>query len=186
MDIVVLKEKWLTKKNIILIIVLLIMIIIAISLFLLLNMKKQEKLKPITYSSLDSSMSLTAPSEYNFSVINDDSYLLSLKSQSTGSSIYISEASASNIRDISKLIEYDKNDYISKFPDISQVSDINQLTIQSLPAYNYNFYYKDYMYVDVYWILKDNKFIILDFNINTDKTDLSSSITEILNSLKFN
>ena len=42
------------------------------------------------------------------------------------------------------------------------------------------------MYVDVYWILKDSKFIIIDFNINKDKIDLSSYVTEILNSLKLN
>ena len=38
---------------------------------------------------------------------------------------------------------YDKNDYISKFPNISQVSDVNELTVQGLQAYNYNFYYKE-------------------------------------------
>ena len=42
------------------------------------------------------------------------------------------------------------------------------------------------MYVDVYWILKDSKFIIVDFNINKDKIDLSSHVDEILNSLKLN
>ena len=186
MDILVLKEKLLNKKNIILIVILLIMIIVAISLFFILNKTKKEKLKPISFSSSDDSVSLTAPSEYEFSVINDDSYLLLLKSQTTGSSIYISETSTTNIRDISKFIEYDKNDYISKFPNISKVSDVSELTVQGLPAYNYNFYYKENMYVDVYWVLKDSKFIIIDFNINKDKIDLSSHVTEILNSLKLN
>ena len=37
MDILVLKEKWLNKKNIILIVILLIMIIIAVSLFFILR-----------------------------------------------------------------------------------------------------------------------------------------------------
>lgn len=186
MDILVLKEKLLNKKNIILIVILLIMIIVAISLFFILNKTKKEKLKPISFSSSDGSVSIMAPSEYEFSVIDDASYLLLLKSQITGSSIYVSETSTTNIRDISKFIEYDKNDYISKFPNISQVSDVNELTVQGLQAYNYNFYYKENMYVDVYWILKDSKFIIVDFNINKDKIDLSSHVTEILNSLKLN
>ena len=186
MDILVLKEKWLNKRNIILIVILLIMIIVAISLFFILNKIKKDKLKPISFSSSDSYISLSAPSEYEFSVIEDDSYLLLLKSQTTGSSIYVSETSATNVRDISKFIEYDKNDYISKFPNISQVSDITELTVQGLPTYNYNFHYKENMYVDVYWILKDSKFIIIDFNINKDKIDLSSYVTEILNSLKLN
>lgn len=187
MDILVLKEKWLNKRNIILIVILLIMIIVAISLFFILNKIKKDKLKPISFSSSDSSISLSAPSEYEFSVIEDDSYLLLLKSQTTGSSIYVSETSATNVRDISKFIEYDKNDYISKFPNISQVSDVTELTVQGLPTYNYNFHYKENMYVDVYWILKDSKFIIIDFNINKkDKIDLSSHVTEILNSLKLN
>ena len=143
MDILVLKEKLLNKKNIILIVILLIMIIVAISLFFILNKTKKEKLKPISFSSSDGSVSITAPSEYEFSVIDDASYLLLLKSQITGSSIYVSETSTTNIRDISKFIEYDKNDYISKFPNISQVSDVNELTVQGLQAYNYNFYYKE-------------------------------------------
>lgn len=186
MDILVLKEKCLNKRNIILIVILLVMIIVAISLFFILNKTKKDKLKPISFSSSDSSVSLSAPSEYEFSVIDDDSYLLLLKSQATGSSIYVSEVSATNVRDNLKFIEYDKNDYISKFPNISQVSDISELTIQGLAAYNYNFYYKDNMFVDVYWILKDSKFIIIDFNVNKDKIDLSSHITEILNSLQLN
>lgn len=186
MDILVLKEKWLNKRNIILTVILLVMIIVAISLFFVLNKTKKDKLKPISFSSSDSSVSLSAPSEYEFSVIDDDSYLILLKSQTTGSSIYVSEAPATNVRDISKFIEYDKNDYISKFPNISQVSDINELNIQGLSAYNYNFYYKNNMYVDVYWILKDSKFIIIDFNVNKDKIDLSSHITDILNSLQLN
>ena len=37
MDILVLKEKWLNKRNIILIVILLIMIIVAISLFFILQ-----------------------------------------------------------------------------------------------------------------------------------------------------
>ena len=64
MDILVLKEKWLNKRNIILIVILLIMIIVAISLFFILNKLKKDKLKPISFSSSDDSVSLTAPSEY--------------------------------------------------------------------------------------------------------------------------
>ena len=111
---------------------------------------------------------------------------MSLKSSSTGSGIYVSEVSANNIKDFTKFVEYDKNDYISKFPNISQVSDVSESTINGLRTFNYNFCYKDNMYVDVYWILKDSKFIIVDFNINKDKIDLSSHVTEILNSLKLN
>ena len=42
------------------------------------------------------------------------------------------------------------------------------------------------MLVDVYWIVKDSKFIVIDFNIDTTNLDLSSHIDEILNSLKIN
>lgn len=42
------------------------------------------------------------------------------------------------------------------------------------------------MYVDVYWILKDSDFYVIDFSIDKSTDDLTYRIGEILNSLKFN
>ena len=186
MDITIFKDKWLTKKNIILLAIVIVLIIIAITLFVILQNTKKEKLKLISFSSKDSSISISVPNEYNFSEVDVDSYVLSLKSSSTGSGIYISEVSANNIKDFTKFVESDKNDYISKFPNISQVSDVSESTINGLRTFNYNFCYKDNMYVDVYWILKDSNFITVDFNVNKDNLDMTQYISEILNSLQFN
>ena len=41
------------------------------------------------------------------------------------------------------------------------------------------------MYVDVYWIIDNNKFLIIDFNINTDKLD-KNIIEDVLNNITFN
>ena len=45
MDITIFKDKWLTKKNIILLAIVVILIIIAITLFVILQNTKKEKLK---------------------------------------------------------------------------------------------------------------------------------------------
>ena len=90
-----------------------------------------------------------------------------------------------NIRDEKKFIEGDKNDYISKFSNINNVSDITETTVGEKKAYNYNFNYRQNMYVDVYWIIDNNKFLIIDFNINTDKLD-KKVIEDVLNNITFN
>lgn len=182
MDLTLIKK----KKNIILIAVIAFLIIIAIVLFLLL---KKDKLiitnTVITFSTDDSSLSIEIPEKYSFSKVNDDSYLLVLNSAEIASSIYFSSFSRSNIRDTDKFIECEKNDYISKFSNISEVSEISELTINGSTAYNYHFRYKENMFVDVYWILKDDEFIVIDLDINTNNSDFYSHITEILDTLKF-
>ena len=60
MDILVLKEKWLNKRNIILIVILLIMIIVAISLFFILNKLKNNELKNILFMATGALMSPTS------------------------------------------------------------------------------------------------------------------------------
>jgi hypothetical protein len=180
------KNKFL-NKNFILFIIFFILLIVAIILFLILSHNKKIENSMTTFSSDDSSVSLSVYDTYSFSKVDDDSYLLSLKSEKIGSTIYISQYNTNNIRDINKFIEADKNDYIAKFPNITDVSDISEFTINNtLQTYNYNFKYKDNMFVDVYWILKDSTFYVIDFNMNSDVEDLSSRINEILNSISFN
>lgn len=186
MDITIFKDKLINKRNIILFAIVIILIIIALIMFFILKNREKEKLMPVEFSSNDSSISISVANEYEFSTVSDDSYKLVLKSAVTGSAIYFSEVSNTNVRDTLKLVEADKNDYISKFSNISQVSDVSETTINGSTAYTYNFHYKDTMLVDVYWIVKDSKFIVIDFNIDTTNLDLSSHIGEILNSLKIN
>lgn len=183
-----LKASLLNKKNNILLIVVIFLIIIVISLFGLSkkhNSKTNEK--KIVYTDDDSSVSISISisNKFQFSKVESDSYELALYSSVLDSGIYFSEVEVKNIRDIFKFIEADKNDYISKFSNISQVSDITETLVCENKAYNYHFYYKNNMYVDVYWVLKENSFIIIDFNINTDNTDLSI-IKDFLNNLSLN
>lgn len=164
-----------TKRNKILCLVILFLIIIAIILFNVLH--KHKIIGPqntsSTITSDDSTISVTIPDKYHFSKVENESYNLVLNSSLLGSNIYFSEISTANIRDIFKFIEGDKNDYISKFPNISDVSDITETTVLDQTAYTYNFHYKGTMYVAVYWILRDDKFTVIDFNINTEKIDKS-------------
>lgn len=174
------------KKNLNLIIVILVLIIIAFFLFSLRKKHEIEVQNTVSiFSTEDSSISLSIPDKYKFSELEADSYLLILNSSAISSNIYFSEVTTNNIRDIFKFIEGDKNDYISKFSNISKVSEISETNIGDLPAYTYNFYYRENMYVSVYWILKGNKFIVIDFNINTEKVDVSI-IDEILSNLTLN
>jgi len=181
-----LNKSFLNKKNIILIIVVLFLLIIAFILFFLFKAQKNNNEVFTTFSSKSNDFSLLLPLSYKFTVVEKDPYELVLRSDISGSSIYFSKTSANTIRNKNSFIEYDKNDYISKFSNISDVSDITEKTIQGFQTFNYSFKYKDTMFVDVYWILKDSTFYIIDFKINTSANDLTPHIEEILNSLHFN
>ena len=181
------KKQSTTKRNLILLIIILLLILIVRSLvFLLKNPNVDITPGTSTYLSNNSVISVTVPNKYEFSVVEDNSYLLELRSTKISSNVFISENSAINIRDIKKFVSSDKNDYISKFPNISNVSDISETTVNNLTTYNYNFYYKGNMFVDVYWILKDDKLYVIDFNINTDNSDFYSNRQEVLNTLVIN
>ena len=185
MNMINLKNKVFTRKNLILFSIIFILIMIVLTLFFLLKHPDiQAPAGSATYSSNDSSVTITVPNNYEFSVVEDDSYILGLRSSKISSNIFVSVNSATNIRDIKSFVDGDKNDYISKFPNISNVSDISETTINGLTAYNYSFNYKTNMFVDVYWILKDEKIYVIDFNINTDNEDFYSHRKEILDKLK--
>ena len=185
MDMITVKNK-LLNRNFILLVIVIMLIVIAGILFFVLRTKNETPETLLSFESSDSSFSISVPSFFNFSKIEDEDYTLVLKSDLTGSTIYFSQTSANNIRDFNKFIEADKNNFISKFSNISQVSDITESTLQNLPTYNYHFNFNENRYVEVYWILKDSTFYIIDFYINTEKENLSSYIDEIINSLKFN
>lgn len=177
------KNKFFSRRNIILLIIIIILIAISISLFFILNHNKKVANSPIDFSSENGNFSLSVSNIYSFSKTVDETYLLSLHSDKYDSSIYVSEASNSNIRDILKFIEADKSDFISNFSNISQVSDVSKISINNLEAYNYNFYYKDNVFVDVYWIINDSKLYIIDFRVNTTDGDLKSQISNILSTI---
>lgn len=185
MDIINTKNKIL-NKNFFLFLIVLILIIVMCVLFFVLKTSKKETAQLQTFSSSDEAISLSVYDDLGFSELKDDDYILSIRSAKIDASIFISKFSTNNVRDINKFIEADKNDYISKFSNINQVSDISEYTISNLHAYNCHFNYSENMYVDVYWILKDSNLYVIDFNINKEKRDLSSQISEILNSVKFN
>lgn len=184
----IVNQKFLTKKHIILIIIVIVLVIIAALLFVLYLHKNSSAsiVSTTTFTSKSGEISLTVSDEYKFALSEKGTYELVLKSDTSKSSIYFSKVSTSNIRDKNKFIEYDKNDYISKFSNISNVSDIEIKTIHGLESYNYHFNYKDTMYVEVFWILKGSDFYIIDFNIDTQVSDMNSHINEIINSLKLN
>ena len=173
-----------SKKFIVSFVVIALFILSIILFFVFRNFEKKND-AITTFTSNDSSFSLSIYDSLGFSEHNDNDYVLALKSENSNAGIYVSKVSTNNVRDFRKYIEADKNDYISKFSNISQVSEISEYTLQSLPVYNYHFNYRESMYVDVYWILKDSEFYVIDFSIDKNTEDLSYRIGEILNSLKF-
>jgi len=184
----IVNQKFLTKKHIILITIIVVLVIVVALLFVLYMHKHSSAalVSNTTFTSKSGEISLTLSDKYQFSLSEKGTYEIVLKSEVSKSSIYVSKVSANNIRDKNKFIEYDKDDYISKFSNISEVSDIDVKTINGLEAYNYHFTYKDTMYVDVYWIFKDSYIYVFDFNIDTGVNDMSSHMDEIMNSLKLN
>lgn len=174
------------NRYFILLAIIIILIVVAIVLFFIFKKQKQEPAKLVTFSDANSELSISIYDNYGFEKQEDDSRLLYLKSNTSGDIICISKFSTTNIRDIKKFIEADKDNYISNFSNISDVSDIKEYNSKVFPTYNYHFNYKENMYVDVYWILKDSNLYVIDFNINKNTDDLFSKINEILDSLKFN
>lgn len=163
-----------------------VLIIITITLLFLFKPKENLVISPTTFTSSDASISITVPNEFNFTQIEDDSYILYLNSETSSTSIHISTTSTFNIRDIMKFISSDKDIFLSNFSSINNVSDIIQSEIQGLTCYNYHFNYQENKYVDVYWILNNSNFYVIDFNTNTQNQDFTPHISEVLNSLKFN
>lgn len=184
MDTVSLKNK--VNKKFIVGFIVIVLIIASIILFLVFRNFEKTNNTITTFTSIDSTFSLSIYDSLGFTECKDNDYVLELKSDKSNAGIYVSKVSTNNIRNVQKYIEADKNYYISKFSNISQVSEISEYTLQSLPVYNYHFYYKESMYVDVYWILKDSDFYVIDFSIDKSTDDLTYRIGEILNSLKFN
>lgn len=184
MDTMSLKNK--VNKKFIIGFIVIVLIIASIILFLEFRNFEKTNNTITTFTSNDSAFSLSLYDSFGFTECKDNDYVLELKSDKSNAGIYVSKVSTNNIRNIQKYIEADKNYYISKFSNISQVSEISEYTLQSLPVYNYHFNYKDSMYVDVYWILKDSDFYVIDFSIDKSTDDLTYRIGEILNSLKFN
>lgn len=184
MDTVTLKSK--VNKKFIIGFIVIVLVIASIFLFLMFRDFKKTDNSMTTFTSSDSAFSLSLYDSLGFVELKDNDYVLELKSDKSNAGIYVSKVSTNNIRNIRKYIEADKNNYISKFPNISQVSEISEYTLQSLPVYNYHFNYKDSIYVDVYWFLKDSNFYVVDFSIDKSTDDLTYRINEILNSLKFN
>ncbi len=181
-----LNKKFFSKKFLI------IFLIIAVIIFLIIffSFKKEKKqdyhVEDTVFNSSDSSLSLTLPGEFKFEEKKDDNFLLAVESPSTEAGVYISSIPASSIRDVSKFIEDEKDDFISHFNNTSNVSNISQLTIQGFSSSNYHFNYGDNGYVDVYWILKDSIYYVIDFRVNKELNDFSTHINDVLTSLKFN
>lgn len=178
------KNKFHISKNVILIIVIIILIAVAIFLFFRLkHPTSQETITMQKFNSNDGSISIEALSNFEFSVQHIDGYELSIYSNKYSSSAFISKVSTANIRDIKKYIEADKTDYITKFSNIGDVSEITETTINNLRAYKYNFNYSSNMYVEVYIVHKGDYLYFIDFNINKDKEDLVKYLPDLVGSV---
>ena len=178
------KRKFKLNRNIVLVII--IVVLLAVAALLLLRLRHPEHQETITvqkFKSNDETVSIEALSNFEFNVQHIEGYDLSIYSNKYNSSVFISKVPTTNIRDINKFIEADKKDYITKFSNISDVSEVTETTVNNLPAYNYHFNYSTNMYVEVYLVLKDKQLYIIDFNLNKDKEDLMNYLPELLNSV---
>ena len=178
-------KKFHINKNIILIAIIAILIIVAIILFIVLKKPKiaTKEFGMQRFNNSDQSVSLEIPGEFEFNIQHLDDYELSVNSNKYSSSIFISKVTSVNLRDFEKYVNADKTDYISKFSNISNVSDVTATTVCGNEAYTYHFDYSSNMYVEVYLVLKDKQLYIIDFNLNKDKEDLMNYLPELLNSV---
>ena len=90
------KKKSSLKKNLVLLATIFLLILIVRSLiFLLKNPDADVTPGTSTYSSSNSSITITVPNRYDFKVVEDSSYLLQLRSTKISSNIFVSEKTMS-------------------------------------------------------------------------------------------
>ncbi len=175
------------KRILLLIGICLVVIIISILLFIIFY---KEHNVPITYKEYTgylNNFSIKVNENFEFDKLEENpEYELILESQKFNSSIYVSSFDSTSVRSIETVINSDKDDFSSKFENVSDISDITSLEISEYNVYEYHFTSNN-KYIQVYYILADDKAYVLDFYIDINKNyeyNLKDSTKEIISSFK--
>ncbi len=130
------------------------------------------------------SISLNIPKKYNLSLASsDDKHILTLRSPEN-LYVLVSHEDGFEGFDIYDIITKDRDSYIQKYENVSNVSDINQ----NLNYYSYSFDYinSDRAYtLKTIWLKAPTGYYLIDINYQKDIEEYNDITFDILNSIKF-
>lgn len=176
------------KKKIIIVILSIIVLVLLIIAISMAKFWKSGTYKTTTFVSSKKDFSITLSDTLEMNIYTTDSYDLLLKSVSNKNIIAISSFNEiDSIYSFQDIINADKNNYISQFENVTNVSEISEghLDKSSYNFHKYSFETNE-LYVEVYWIKFNNKYYIFDFAHDKNSSiDLKSSINSILETLEF-
>lgn len=194
------------KFNITKLLILIAIILLIIGIAVFTNTSKSENT-----TNTDSSSSQVEPSNSSnaFSLFSDDSgsvsielkslynlkklsptnnHLLELRSEEN-LSIYVSKLPASEEDNFAEIVNNDKENFKTKVQFFSNVSELKELKIGSIPAYIYSLQYLDVeskavYYLQVVWLYKGDSYYVIDIEYPLDnESNFSSVLTETLKTL---
>ena len=143
----------------------------------------------IFYSD-DKSISVELLNSYKLKKYKSD-YLLELRSHDD-LNIFISKNPVIKDKNLSDLIEKEKNNYISNFENTSNISESKNININENTVYTYSFHYLDTnlnttFYLQVMWIQIGNNYYTFDIEFPLDKLSFFSNVsTSVLYSFSVN
>ena len=181
----------LNMKKVIGIIIIFIIIILAIFGIKITHTKSENSekkelpniSKSTIYYSDDNSINIELLNSYKLKKYQSD-YLLELRSHDD-LNIFIEKNPAIENKNLADLIEKEKINYLSNFENISNISEIKNITINEKQVYTYSFHYVDpklntTFYLHVMWMQVGNDYYTFNVEFPLDKlsffTNVSSSI----------
>lgn len=175
------------KKIIIAIIIFIILLCIGLYFFLR-GKKLAEPIINVSDTTLfvdnTNSISLNIPKKYNLSLVSsDDKHVLTLKSPEN---LYILISNESDFEgfDIYDIITKDRDSYIQKYENVSNISDIKQNSNYYSYSFDYNNSGRTYT-LETIWLKTSNGYSIIDINYQKDIEKYNNITHDVLSSIKF-
>ena len=175
--------------------IILIVVILVVSIIVKISVKntsdepqttsnKTTQNKTSIFSSEDKSISIELLNTYNLKKYKSD-YLLELRSDDN-LNIFIDKNQAIENKNLSDLMNKEKENFISTFENSSNISEIKKISINNNEVYTYSFHYLDKkinttFYLQVMWIQIDDKYYTFDVEFPLDDLSFYSNVpTSIL------
>lgn len=189
-------RKHLNTKKVVFFVIILIVILGLLLAFLFKNnesnFNQEDDTKPYkTYTSSDGKISLELPKRYNLNIEKSD-YILKLQSND-GLVINIEENTIVFGKSLKEIANIDKGNYISKFENAFEVSDLKEFSLEnnnSLSSYTYNFKHINQgleYYIQVFWMQDNAKYYTISLCIPQNNSSKFQGIeSEIISSFKIN
>lgn len=183
------------KKLVIAIIISLILIFVLAFTFYNINQTsnvEQQNSSHTIFADITSSISIELPKTYGLSLFNSNSnYILETRS-SNNLKVLISHLDSLEHFSFDEIIKSDKENYLKKFTNTSNISEITETTKNEKKSCSYSFNYQDEnlsetYFLQVIWIDTENGYYIIDIQYPiSDAINYSNITDEILTSFKLN